>query len=319
MIESIDLPRDSSSDLVSVIIPTYQDADYLTEGLESLATQTYENIEALVVDSSGVDWLHSLAENSPGVRYFYQDPSGLSAARNRAIEEASGEYITFLDADDYYAETKIEAQVNALQGPSDIVYSDVYDVHPDGSTEYRTAMPVPDPDEHHLFFFRQDGIVGNVQVSSVMVTSNCLGDRRFCEPLASREDFHMWARLFRNCRVARIEQPLVFVRLHSDSMSADPQFMYEGGIEAIDRLVAEYPEFEPYAEERKRVERYNLGRELLINDGDGVSEARSVLTTSLLEDRYYRAAVMLAVSLLPFGHAAAVSRLDRLRELLLSR
>jgi glycosyltransferase involved in cell wall biosynthesis len=319
MIESIDLPRDPSSDLVSVIIPTYQDVDYLTEGLESLATQTYENIEAVIVDSSGVDWLRSLAEKSPDVRYFHQEPSGVSAARNRAIKEASGEYITFLDADDYYAETKIEAQVNALQGSTDIVYSDVYDIYPDGQKEYRTAMPISDPDEHHLFFFRQDGIAGNVQTSSVMVTADCLGDRRFCESLASKEDFHMWARLFRDCRAARIEQPLVFVRLHGDSISADPRFMYEGGIGAINRLVTEYPEFEPYAEERKRVERYNLGRELLISGEDDTSEARSVLATSLVKDRYYRAAVMLAVSLLPFGHAAVVSRLDRLRELLLSR
>jgi hypothetical protein len=94
--------------------------------------------------------------------------------------------------------------------------------------------------------------------------------------------------------------------------------MYEGGIGAIDRLAAEYSEFEPYAEERKRVERYNLGRELLTSDGDHLSEARSVLKTSLLEDRYYRAVVMLAISLLPFGHSAAVSRLDQLREQLLS-
>lgn len=318
MIESIELPRDSSNELVSVIIPTYQDADYLIEGLKSLTTQTYDNIEAIIVDSSDVDWLQSLANNSPGVEYIYQDPCGLSAARNRAIEEASGGYITFLDADDYYADTKIKSQVNALQDAFDIVYSDVYDVHPDGSVQYRTAMPVNNPDEHHTFFFRRDGIAGNVQISSVMVTRDCLRDRRFCEPLASREDFHMWTRLFLDCRVTRIEQPLVFVRLHGDSMSADPQFMYEGGIEAIERLATEHPEFEPYAEERRCVERYNLGRELLITDEEHLSEARSVLITSLLEDRYYRAAVMFAISLLPFGHSAVVSRLDKLRERVLS-
>lgn len=318
MTKSIELPRDSSTDLVSVIIPTYQDTDYLTDGLESLAAQTYENIEALVVDSSGDDWLRSLAKNSPRIRYYYQEPNGVSSARNRAINESSGEFITFLDADDYYAEEKIEAQVNALQGPTGIVYSDIYDVYPDGTKEYRTAMPISDPDAHHLFFFQQDGIAGNIHTSSVMVAADCLGDRRFCESLTSKEDFHMWTRLFRDCRVNRIKQPLVFVRLRDDSISSDPQFMYEGGIDAIDRLAAEYPEFEPYAEERRCVERYNLGRELLISDEGHLSEARSVLTTSLLEDRYYRAAVMLAISLLPFGHSAAVSRLDQLRERVLS-
>lgn len=312
MKQSINLPRASSSSLVSVIVPTYRDDEYLTEGLESLAEQTYDNVEVLIVDSSGVDWLRTLAENSPGVQYFYQEPSGLSAARNRGLEEANGEYITFLDADDYYTKSKIEAEVKALQGDSDIVYSDVYDVYPDGRIERRSAMPIPDPDNHHLFFFRQDGIAGNVQVSSVMVTREALGDRRFCEALDSREDFHMWARLFKHCRPTRIERPLVYVHLHGDSMSSNPRFMYEGGVEAIDRLAAEFPEFDQYSEERKRVERYSMGRELLIGVGK-VAEARSVLMTSLLRDRYYRAAVILAISILPFGHATIVSWLDHLR------
>ncbi len=98
--------------LVSVIVPAYGQAKYLSDVLESLLSQTYKNWEAIIVDDGSPDDVLVIAEkyvsNDSRIRFYHTDNNGLCRARNFAIGKSSGEYILPLDADDKIASTYIE-------------------------------------------------------------------------------------------------------------------------------------------------------------------------------------------------------------------
>lgn len=91
--------------LISVIIPVYNASDYLKECLDSILRQTYFNLEVLCVDDGSsdcsLDILKHFEKKDSRVKVFSQSNLGPSAARNKALNEASGDYISFVDADDY--------------------------------------------------------------------------------------------------------------------------------------------------------------------------------------------------------------------------
>lgn len=115
--------RSGSGPLVSVVVPTYGNSEFIDGALESIADQTHANIEIIVVDSSGVDWLSELEARTEGFEYVYQEPNGLAAARNRGIDRATGDLIAFLDADDRWL---LEKQLAVINAGTDVVYTDTY-------------------------------------------------------------------------------------------------------------------------------------------------------------------------------------------------
>ena len=96
------LPGAGAPGLVSVIIPCYNRADIVRDTIDSILSQSYQNIEAIVIDDGSTDntWGVISAYNDQRIRYFYQANGGLSAARNSGLEVARGEFIAFLDSDD---------------------------------------------------------------------------------------------------------------------------------------------------------------------------------------------------------------------------
>lgn len=99
---------------VSVLIPTWNREEYLGEAIESVLAQTYRDYEIVVVDDGSTDGTAELVKRYNIVRYVWQPHTGISAARNRALEEARGELITWLDSDDLYSPMKLEKQVAFL-------------------------------------------------------------------------------------------------------------------------------------------------------------------------------------------------------------
>lgn len=89
--------------LVSVIIPVYNNDLYINQALESIFQQTYQDYEIIVVDDGSTDNLKEVLQPySQQIKYIYQNNQGSAVARNRGIFEAKGEYIAFLDADDFF-------------------------------------------------------------------------------------------------------------------------------------------------------------------------------------------------------------------------
>ena len=101
---------------VSAIIPTYNRAALVTEAVDSVLAQTYQNVEVIVVDDGSTDGTQErLAQYGDKIRVIYQQNAGPSAARNLGIASATGSLIAFLDSDDLWLPTKLERQVTLLE------------------------------------------------------------------------------------------------------------------------------------------------------------------------------------------------------------
>ena len=101
-----------SNPLVSVVIPAFNAADYLEEGLTSIFQQTYRPLEVIVVDDGSTDETRAVAAAHPAVRYFYQLNSGPAAARNSGIKQCRADYVAFHDADDICLPHRLETQMD---------------------------------------------------------------------------------------------------------------------------------------------------------------------------------------------------------------
>jgi glycosyltransferase involved in cell wall biosynthesis len=110
--------------LVSILIPCYNADRWLAETIESALAQTWENKEIIIVDDGSTDGSLAIAQRfeSPQVKVIHQENQGQSASENRALQEAQGDFIQYLDADDLLALDKIERQVMLLgDGNSEFV------------------------------------------------------------------------------------------------------------------------------------------------------------------------------------------------------
>jgi glycosyltransferase involved in cell wall biosynthesis len=110
-----------SDSLVSVIMPLYNKQAYVRRATESVQKQTYRNWELIIVDDGSTDGsFKEIPKSEERIRLFQQQNSGPGAARNRAIREAKGHFVAFLDADDYYYPGKLEKETMLLNSNSGV-------------------------------------------------------------------------------------------------------------------------------------------------------------------------------------------------------
>ncbi|WP_158294388.1 glycosyltransferase [Halorubrum sp. SD690R] len=296
---------------MSIILPTYEPkTEHIGQSIQSIADQTYDDIELVIVDSTGLDWLRELGEEYSWVTYQYQEPAGLPAAWNAGIDAATGEFIGFLSDDDYYAEEKVEIQVTHLNQGYDLVYADEYVIDEDGSVTYLSALPVDDPEHHYVKYFREGHGVPHL---TVFGRADCFRSEPFDERLEVREDPHLWVRLFKRYDVSKIDKALAYKRRREDSATGDPEMLYDNELREIDLLCEEFPELEEYRSEREQMAKYRYGKHLLRIGR--TSRSRSVFL-DLLRDGMVETPVigLLLVSLLPAGNRTAFQYLESLAE-----
>lgn len=104
---------------MTVIIPAYNSEKFISQTLDSLLSQTLDDLEIVVVNDGSTDSTKQIVEKyskeHPFIKQFEQENAGVSAARNFGLENATGEYVVFLDADDYYSPSSLEAFYNQGQ------------------------------------------------------------------------------------------------------------------------------------------------------------------------------------------------------------
>lgn len=118
----------SNLPLISTIIPVYNCEKYLSSAIDSVLGQTYPNIEIIVVNDGSTDRSSEVAHKYGNrIKYIYQENSGIGAARNKGINNARGEFLSFLDADDLWVNEKISIQYDILMSDEspDVVYGHV--------------------------------------------------------------------------------------------------------------------------------------------------------------------------------------------------
>lgn len=123
-------------DLVSVIIPVYNIRTYLNQCIQSVCEQSYSHLEIILVDDGATDdsgvLCDELAERDPRIKVFHKENGGLSDARNYGLSQATGDYIYYLDGDDWIASNAIEKLVKtAIYFNADFVQGGFYYAYPD--------------------------------------------------------------------------------------------------------------------------------------------------------------------------------------------
>ena len=111
--------------LFSIIIPTFNKAHAIIETIESILNQSFQDWEIIIVDDGSTDETQTIIKaflNKDCIQYFYQLNQGVAAARNSGAEKANGEYLVFLDADDWVENSWLETFNDLLKGAKDIAF-----------------------------------------------------------------------------------------------------------------------------------------------------------------------------------------------------
>jgi len=219
--------------LVSVITPTYNCAKYLQAALASALQQSGVSVEVLLVDSSTDDSCAKISKNAdPRVRYMFQDPRGVSAARNFGIQHARGEFIAFLDADDEWLPEKLWQQVSAFQRfpNAGLVFTDTM-MFSDGKVVQHSMSKhkLKDWCETHgteVPGWCYGNLYAHLLIRNCMNTSSVMVRRKvleqlgtFDEKFAVGEDYDLWLRIARGHPMIYIDRVCCKYRLRADGLS----------------------------------------------------------------------------------------------------
>lgn len=136
---------------ISILIPCYNAERWVGEAIESALAQTYPHTEVIVWDDGSTDKSPKIiASYEPQIEWHQASNQGGAAARNRLLEQASGSWIQYLDADDYLEPRKIERQVEDLQASPqdvDVLYGPVTMQHEGEETPRKEVLPIEYPDD----------------------------------------------------------------------------------------------------------------------------------------------------------------------------
>jgi glycosyltransferase involved in cell wall biosynthesis len=189
-----------SKALVSVVIPTYNRAIYLNRALLSLVTQTYKNFEVIVCDDGSTDNTKEVVDsfrNFLNIKYIFdKNWGGPARPRNNGCKVASGEYICFLDSDDWWKPQKLAVSVVALTRGADIIYHDLWDVRKECQYFKLKAQGVRSlysPVYLDLMYNGSPLLNSSVAVKAELL--NKIGGFSEDPELIAAEDFDCWVRL----------------------------------------------------------------------------------------------------------------------------
>lgn len=134
--------REEKDGLISIIVPVYNTESYIERCIDSILAQTYKNIEIIIIDDGSTDSSGKIAENyrmkySDKVVVIHQENRGLSAARNTGLEYAHGNYVTFVDSDDFVAPEMYDVMIKKMKEESaEIASCGRNDIYPDRSVQH---------------------------------------------------------------------------------------------------------------------------------------------------------------------------------------
>lgn len=222
---------------VSVIIPAYNSERYIGEAIESVLSQTYKNVECIVVNDGSTDGTSGVVRGFCNrVVFLDQENRKLPEARNTGIRHATGEFIGFLDADDRMAPWKIENQVAYLQSNMDkgAVYSRVRYFHDDTFEEfYSLNRPTPEGDILPRLVY------GNfIPVHSTLIRKKLVDAIDGFREFPALEDWDFLLRLSADgCKFGFLDEISADYRMHAGGMSRDQVLMFDAKIQVISELV----------------------------------------------------------------------------------
>ena len=197
-------------DLVSIIVPVYKvDVDYLKRCILSLIKQSYEQLEILLIDDGSKDlcsdMLDEFAKKDERIVVIHKENEGVSATRNYGLDIAKGEYIVFVDSDDYL-------ELDYIQKLYETIYG--YDVCASGHTKTFVSKQELHGAFNHVFKYNMD-VIGTVW--GKMYRADLINAHRFDIELSRCEDIEFNLRVFKGANYIYLDDYGYHYRYHSNS------------------------------------------------------------------------------------------------------
>ena len=209
------------NELVSIITPLYNAEDFIGTTIDSVRSQTYTNWEMIIVDDCSTDRSREIVkgylEIDNRIKLVEMDQNvGTGIAKNKALEHVNGQFIAFVDSDDWWLPEKLEKQAAfMIENRYPISYTAYQMVNADGTKESRivNAKECLDLDQ-----YLKTTLIG---FSTSMINTNITGEFKFLE-LRSREDTQLWISLLkRGFKAYGINEVLVKYRVHKHSITSN--------------------------------------------------------------------------------------------------
>ena len=203
---------------VSICIPTYNRKEYLKETIDSIFAQTYKDYEIVIVDDGSTDGTEEMVRKLDfPVTYCWQENAGDAAARNKLVELAKGDYISFIDSDDLLMPEAIEKMVNIMESETEetIVYGSYYRIGQDGNVYGKCKRKLYSGNiTNHLFETILVHACGSMFPRKILKTAP-----PFDTSLKVYSDYDLWLRLSMQYRFVALPKPTFKRRRHSTNLS----------------------------------------------------------------------------------------------------
>jgi len=215
---------DKTNTLVSIVVPTYNHSIYLKRALESIINQTYENWEVIVIDNHSTDNTFEVVANFKNnrIKYLKVHNKGIIAiSRNIGIKSANGEWIAFLDSDDWWTRDKLEICIQSINEKVDFIYHDLEIIANNSRIFSRKKIKSRKLKKPVLIDLLTEGnAIGN---SSVVVRKKFLDEINGIDEskeLVAAEDYNTWLRIAKlTDQFVYLKKRLGYYLVHDQSVS----------------------------------------------------------------------------------------------------
>jgi glycosyltransferase involved in cell wall biosynthesis len=199
---------------VSIVIPFYN-CPYVDQAIESALNQSYSNIQVIVVDDGSTKYGEKIAPFLSRIRYIKKGNGGTATALNMGVQNATGEYFTWLSSDDLYDKFKVEKQVAFMkERAADVSYGNYVKIDANNQVISGPAGIGPLTRIQFLEKMRKGCIVNGCTVMLKMELFKDVG--LFCPSLPYTHDYDLWLKLLEKFHFFYLEEPLVKRRIHQE-------------------------------------------------------------------------------------------------------
>lgn len=289
--------------MVSIIVNCYNGEQYLADALESIKKQTFQDYEVIFWDNCSTDGSLSIAKDFGEKLKVYKGERfvGLGEARNLAIEQATGEYIAFLDCDDLWEEKKLEKQVKILEAEKeiDLVTTNFTIDNVTSKTKKNNKWNIL----NNVGGLHEIINVGSISTSACVFRKSAINSMPyvFNSKLKYTMDFELYTRIATTSNVFFINEPLTVYRVHRNMTTKKVQgIMFEEYNMLIDSITGHHPNFMSIHPEDIYTLEYTrdfLEAKYLLTEGQK-RKARSIVKPHLKKPK---AIVIYLLTLFPFG------------------
>ena len=206
--------------LVSIIIPTYNSADFIADTLASVQQQTYPNWEVILVDDGSTDTTLTIAQHIAQTDHrirIFKNPtnSGTGVTRNNALHHCQGNYIAFLDADDVWKPNKLERQLQFMQEQQQPFTFSFYECIDEAGNPLQKLVEAPRNLSYRQLFFCN--YVGNL---TGIYDADFFG-KIAISSIRKRQDWMLWLTILKKLKSAKpVPESLAYYRIRNNSLSA---------------------------------------------------------------------------------------------------